>query len=407
MKIYNKLEIKENNVILDGSKYPAVVSKHSVWIPDLEAKIILSLNGLIESVRWQFGRNKEKIETHSFYCENNFSTEALRSIINEYTIFDILGDMSPKPKDFIYIKTVISDIFYPNYADPFGMYGFFIEDAMKLSPGNYSFERFRNDFIKTGKIIASPGALGDLEKKAGNLINGYLVDVRRTIWDMMQCATMNYDVAHLNYQQDRVKIIQQLNVAGQFPPKERSQAYQTYYMRDLGWQPGSRDTIYRFNKMKVSQNLKDKSILDLGSQLGSMSTETFLRGARNIVGVEYDTNFLACARDLARYNSFPLNFIEGNLMETDKTLKLIKKCFSRPVDVVFALSLTKHIKPEILQNLLARFAWRECYVEGHNCNGNLDTPHCKDIINKIIKNWRHEFLGFTEDRSIRPVWRLY
>jgi len=60
-----------------------------------------------------------------------------------------------------------------------------MKDALKLPRGCWDYDIFVEKFIDTGIIEASPGALGDL-KKDDNVVNGYLVDIRRTTWDMIR-----------------------------------------------------------------------------------------------------------------------------------------------------------------------------------------------------------------------------
>jgi len=189
MKNYKELVlVDDTKVILDGKNYDAVLGKHCLWIPEIESKFIISLNGRPESIAWQRGLNKELIESNKFIAKNR--KEIIDTLNNEHGIFSLLAKkkMSPQPGEQIRIKVFISSIFYPNYADTKSIYGFKFPDANKLPPGNWNFEKFKQLFIDTGLIKASPGALGDLNKE-GNVVNKYLIDVRRTIWDMMRINT--------------------------------------------------------------------------------------------------------------------------------------------------------------------------------------------------------------------------
>jgi hypothetical protein len=189
MKIYNELKLlSDKQAVLDDIKYDAVLGKHCLWIPSIQVKFILSLNGKIESVEWYLGRNIEQINNRKFGTEEpGFCKESIDSINNEWIILHELSlrQMAPPVREFVYVKNFISDIYYKRYCDSTGLYGYEFSDASKLPKGKYSYDRFKREFIDTGHIKASPGALGDLEKKEGNAVNGYLVDVRRTIWDMM------------------------------------------------------------------------------------------------------------------------------------------------------------------------------------------------------------------------------
>ncbi|MCK9371457.1 hypothetical protein M0R04_16195 [Candidatus Dojkabacteria bacterium] len=172
-------------VRLDGQEYDAKLGKHCLWVPGIESKFVISLNGRPESVAWARGRNKEMIDSYKFISKNK--KEIMSTLVTEYTLFTLLSEkkMSPCPGEQIKVKTFISSIFYPDYLDAKGIYGFIFPDANKLPAGKWNFDKFKQLFIDTGKIEASPGALGDLNKE-GNVVNNYLIDVRRSIFDMMR-----------------------------------------------------------------------------------------------------------------------------------------------------------------------------------------------------------------------------
>jgi len=194
----------------------------------------------------------------------------------------------------------------------------------------------------------------------------------------------------------------------QFPHKERTQPYQSYFMEGEGYIKGSRDTLYRFDQMSMPNILTGALVLDLGSQLGAMSVEASRRGAKKVLGLEYENDFIECAEELAKYNKMPITFKQVDLKNLNGTLDTIHNFFGKEntVDIVFALSLTKHVGVSALYQILRNFKWKYCFVEGHNCNGDLTTPHCQEIEQNLISKFTHRFLGFTEDRSIRPLWRL-
>ena len=199
----------------------------------------------------------------------------------------------------------------------------------------------------------------------------------------------------------------QILTLSQFPHKERKQNYQSYWLSGQGYQPGSRDTLYRYSVMNLPQFFTGLSILDLGSQIGAMSIEAVRRGASKVLGLEYEKDFLKCAIELAKYDQMDITYKEADLKNLSVTIDTIHSFFGNDtVDVVFALSLTKHVGVKQLHDILRNFRWKTCFIEGHNCNGDLNTPHCQDIFTNLVSQFSNTFLGFTEDRSIRPVWRL-
>jgi hypothetical protein len=230
MKIFNLAEIKDKTIIIDGKEYNIKKGKHAIWIPDLEAKIIWTFNGKIESYSaWERGRNKSAIESFTFNDkkdnESNFDNNTLNSVINEYQLMKYFGEIgiTPPVGEFFYIKSIISD-FFPNtqHCDPIGVYGYFIKDANKLSKGSYSLDKIQ-ELVKNKTISASKGALGDI-KKEDNIINGYLIDIRRTLWDMVKFN--NLDVGMINeifYKENGEELQEKIKNLSQFPHKERKQ----------------------------------------------------------------------------------------------------------------------------------------------------------------------------------------
>ena len=225
LKIFNTADINIGHVEIDGKLYESILGKHCAWVPTLQAKIILSLQGYIESTEWALGKKSKQVRELSLNNINpGFTMESLYSIANEYRMLQLFAEhkMSPRPTNLLFIRTVISKIFTSSwhwdnkkdwviavegekYVDKKGMFGYLIPDATKLPKGQYNFQKFKEVFLDTGRIKANPGALGDLEKKAGNLINDYLVDVRRTMEHMMQVnEELNIDkMLEVTYEHNR------------------------------------------------------------------------------------------------------------------------------------------------------------------------------------------------------------
>ena len=208
--IYNSIIIMDNTAILDNNVYSIVHGKHSLWIPDINIKIPWTIDGKITPFRdWRLGLDVKAIENHTYNEKPGFDNETLISIINEYTIFNELNklNMAPKIHSLIFIKTTVSD-FYKNdimYTDNTGIYGYIMDDANKLSNGDFTF--YESEGSKYGhyqatflppkfelfflnRLNISNTAIGDM-KKMDNVINGFLIDVRRTLFDMMTLKNLD------------------------------------------------------------------------------------------------------------------------------------------------------------------------------------------------------------------------
>jgi len=410
MKVFDTAFLSENEIRIDGLSYSCLIGKHSVWIPEIGIKILWSHHGKIESYRdWEKGRNQEEIIKGSFNQNSEgFEKESLRSILLEYKMMKLLSErnLSPPIGDMIYIRKFTSYFPYgTEHCDVIGKYGYEMVSARKLSSkGDFNKQSF-DKFLNESKIEMTIGAYNDYFKP-GNIVNGYLVDVRRTIWDMpkwsLPHSLSDTEIPLLNKEELENRIF---NLT-QFPHKQRRANYQTYFI-DGKYKSGSRDTLYRYEKMDVERNMTGLSILDLGCNLGSILVEARRRGASKLLGIDNEKDYIDCARDLAHYNKLPINFIQRNLNRVTSLISEIRNYFChKEIDVVFALSIYKHIYGNMFV-ILKNIKWRRCYIESHNAPEEFETGHVKEMLKGIESlDCKSTYLGQTEDRSPRCLWRL-
>lgn len=402
MIVIKKAELEDGFIEIENEKHKAIIGKHCIWVPGLQMKIINSFNGKIEPFRdWKKGLNAKEIKSGKFNDNIDWDFESKKSIVSEYILAAELSkkNMMPNIGKTFHIENFISDYPYGyKYCDSKGRYGYYMDNANAQNQGEFNLETM----LKTKKmIVPSERVIGDL-KKGDNIVNGYLVDVRRTIWDMI---SLDYSDAWFKkkwkelfeLKKNAKKLKSDINALTQFPHKQRKENYQTYFM-DGKYQTGSRDTLYRFNTMGIEKDLSGKSVVDFGCNLGSIAMECYNRGARPVIGFDYETDYINCARDLAKHNGMNISCVEFDMKtETPK--------FDRAIDIVFALSLYKHVKQDLFR-ILKSFDWKTCYIES-NASVDRNTQHAKEI-ETGIKNtgWKYEFVGMTEDRSPRCVWRI-
>ena len=188
----------------------------------------------------------------------------------------------------------------------------------------------------------------------------------------------------------------------QFPKGRRRRSYQSYWLGGE-YVTGSRDILYRLRELGLPKTLLESSVLDLGCNLGAVCGECYHRGSREILGIDNDKDYVECARDLARYNGHQINFVQSDLKDTDKIVKYVNSYFSSPVDHVFALAIYKHIGKS-LWDILDGITFRTVYLESSNCKDE-NTPHVVEVDKQLKERYEVEFLGFTEDRRKRAIWR--
>ena len=209
-KIYNEAIIEGHGITIDGKFYSIIKGKHSIWIPKPEMKIPWTYNGKITSFKdWEKGKDAEEIKNRTFNSENRYwDKESLQSIMNEYLIFEKMADLqlTPPINGMFYIKNVVSDFISNTLtSDSKGVYGFYIRNAYNIEEtGHYTFKEladsygyYKVDYLpdRFEKHIEplldiSDGAKGDMRKE-DNVINGYLVDIRRSMFDNMMLKDLD------------------------------------------------------------------------------------------------------------------------------------------------------------------------------------------------------------------------
>ena len=428
-KIYNEAIIEGNGITIDGKYFNIVKGKHSIWIPKPEMKIPWSYNGKITSFRdWNKGEQAKEIQDKIFNADNRYwDVGSLQSIMNEYLIFKGLSELllAPPIKGMFYVKNMVSD-FYPGttVCDSKGVYGYFMRNAHKMNesghytftenPGKYGYyndqplpDRFENHILPLLDI--SNGAIGDMRKE-DNIINNYIIDIRRSMFDMMKLKDLPEDIyKEIEYKEDDVeKLKEKIAELSQFPHKQRKENYQSYYINGEEVE-GARNTNERMKIMGIPEKMENYSILDLGCNLGSITCECWKRGARHIMGLDNEKDYIDCARDLARHNGYNISYFVKDLTKVEEVAISIGSFFKqteRPINIIFALSLYKHVKGKLFE-VLDRLKWHVCYIESNNAPEGEQTPHCQEIIAHMKKRgWNYTLQNMDNTRSPRCVWRI-
>jgi hypothetical protein len=204
---------------------PGVVQgNHAAWVPNSGWKIPFSWGGRLT----KFSRRGE-------------ATYDPASLLDEMCILRALADqgMAPPVGDLLYFESVVSD--YPGawHCDPCGAYGYEIVDARSLPPGRFCVEAMRRLPVE-----GSPGAWADLTVPGrGNVVNGYLIDVRRSGFDLLRW-TGSAPPALPDAREPPEELRARVHRECQFPRGARAQAYQDFWLRNE-LQRGQRRVVER------------------------------------------------------------------------------------------------------------------------------------------------------------------
>lgn len=364
--------------LIDATRSDAVVGRHAIWIPSLGLKIPFSFGGRLT----KHGRAEP-------------GHDPAETIPHELAILRALAarKMAPPIGELVRIETLISNHRGAWHADPCGAWGYEMDNALDLAPGAWSLEEMRRL-----PIVGSDGAWGDVEKP-GNVINGYLVDVRRTAWDMLQwhgdglepLPAIVHDLAAL-----RARVHREC----QFPAGERAEAYQDFWIGgELA--RGQRRVAERADALGFAPG-PGESVLDIGCQSGGFLQLAAMRGAERIAGVEVNPGYVACARALA--SSCGHNICIRNLDANGARAELlawVRSYYPSGIDHVLFCSMEKHLGEESMFRLISELGGRRTYIETNAVSK--DAP--MKLQREVIGLGGHH-VGDSADRNLRRLYRI-
>lgn len=360
--------------ILDATGSDVIVGRHALWFPSRKLK-----------VPFQFGGRIVKYGTRE-------TSHDLATLPHELAILRALAErkMAPPIGDLVFVETLISNHPGAWHADPVGVWSYEMEDATKLPPGHFSI-----DEMQRLPIVGSAGAWGDV-RKAGNVVNGYLVDVRRSAGDMLRWDGI---VAPLPVEPLEDNLAARVHCECQFPSGERDVAYQDFWI--AGFEHRGQRRVATRAEILGFQPREGESVVDIGCLAGGFLQYAAFRGAR-CVGVEIDKKYVECGRALAKSCNQNISFRQMNIVDEYARFRdWIRTYFSDGVDHLLLLSLEKHIGEGLLFSIVDDLKPRNAYIE---TNAVKSRQHLKMWEAVSQRGGKH--VGFTEDRNLRCVYRI-
>ncbi|HEX4460416.1 MAG TPA: hypothetical protein VIA18_20705 [Polyangia bacterium] len=367
---------------LDATAVGVVAGRHSIWAPEL------GINGV--KVPFQWGGRITK------YKHDEPSHDVVDTLPHELAILRALAAerMAPPIGDLVRVDTLISEHRGAWHADPCGAWGYEMADATTLPPGRFSLERMREL-----PIAGSAGALGDVGKP-GNVINGYLVDVRRSAWDMLRW-TGSPPAPLPRAAVWRDELLARVHRDCQFPAGERAIAYQDFWLLGV-LERGQRRIVERARAMGFVPNIGE-SVLDIGTQSGGFLQYAALLSAGRVAGVELEPRYVDCARALARScrQNICIRQMDVNA-ERAVFLAWVRAYFPAGVDHLLLCSMEKHLGERELFDLVDAIGARHVYIET-NAVG-VDNGPMKLLPQVKARGGRH--VGDSRDRNLRRLYQI-
>lgn len=376
--------------LLDATAPGVTVGRHALWFSREGVKTPFQYGGRI----CKFARPGE-------------ATYDLTSLRHEVAILRALAAerMAPPVGDWVYAKVLVSDYGGARHIDPCGAYGYEMADARTLPPGRFSIEAMR-----ALPIDGSEGAWNDIGVAGrDNVVNAYLVDIRRTAWDMLRWTG---DLPEMpRYVEDPTALAARVACDCQFPPGERPEPYLDYFLGDGrsggAWLRGSRRVIERAHALGFLP-APGESVLDLGCQAGGFLQYSWRRQMAVVPGrhggIDAEERYLACGRDLARLAGQNLSLWQADLRvpsERDRVVEWAASYFGADgPDHLLALSLDKHIGEEALWDLVDCLGASRTYLESSaQRKGGY-------ALRAAVEARGGQYVGDSGDRNVRRLYRI-
>ncbi len=377
MKIFDTLDLTAPGV---------VIGNHGIWLPAYKIKVPFQWGGKVTKYSRQ-----ERLGSRD-------------TIVDEVAILRALAQegCAPPVGDLVFFRNVISNYLGAWHCDPCGAYGYEIEDANKLPRG-----RFDRNVMQALPINGSAAAWGDVLKR-DNIINGYLVDVRRSPHDLLKwdgpremLPTANEPIDHL-----RARVHRQC----QFPAGERELAYQDFWL-DGKLERGQRRVVERAHQLGFHPE-RGEGVLDIGSQSGSFLqyAHNEMQGEGRLVGVEMSPEYVDCARALARSCNQNICFRQMNVLKERGSLTAwIKSYFPHGIQHLLLLSMEKHLGESFIWGLVDELKAKNTYIETNAVaedKGTGPEPAGPMKFFEEVISRGGTYLGPSRDRNLRRLYRI-
>jgi len=181
----------------------------------------------------------------------------------------------------------------------------------------------------------------------------------------------------------------------------RGMPYQSICDGDTVLVEGRRvDTVSRMGLIRA-EDLENKSVLDLGCNLGGSSFEAAAKGASQTLGLEYNKKLVAAAVQLNTYFRYPSQFFPANLGLP------VPDIGPATFDTVFCFSLIAHVKDkqELIRTLQTRTK-TVLYFEGHSKQTLANFPFLSQPPFQEPELLGHTHDGSHTTTSTRPFFRV-
>lgn len=160
---------------------------------------------------------------------------------------------------------------------------------------------------------------------------------------------------------------------------------------DLGIE-GKKNCFERFKLYGIDRRVKDKSVLDIGSNMGMLSIECVRGGAKEVLGIEIEPCYYEGSKLLKEYYSLK------NIKFQNISFAVFEKKNKRKFDVVLSLAVHRWVKQfdgiklepylELLRNLIEPDGWLifESHRKDNHRSIEVSLSRSSFMIREVIKS---------------------
>lgn len=450
--------------VLDLTTPGVVLGRHAAWVPPEVVRH--ALHGVVDDDGFDYAaagvgvkvphQRAGRILKYTRPDEQDYD---LSTFPHEVHILQALAAqrMAPPIHRILYARDLVSRPHGggPLRHDPVGAWGYEMGDAAVLPKGAVGIDPATGGAdgasvaaMRALPIRGSVGAWGDVAKP-GNVVHGYLVDVRRSAFDMLQHVDLTpfgdghpagAEVWTLLTAVFDDEIEARVRRDCQFPAGERPEPYQDFYLvrapADVpaariggSWMLGSRRIRERATAVGFDSK-PGESVVDIGCQSGGFLQWSYLQQAVVSAGVEVEVDgrsvrrecgvigehvgidivpeYLAAARDLARAARMRIDYRAVDVAaDPAVAVALLRDLVPSGVDHLLLMSMEKHIGERPLWALVDGVRARHTYIETNAYRpGEGGAPVGKAPIEAAISARGGRYVGDSADRNPRRLYRI-
>ena len=177
-----------------------------------------------------------------------------------------------------------------------------------------------------------------------------------------------------------------------------------YYQSLDDSDPRGRNMKHRYEVMKFPDSFENKTILDIGCNVGRICVDAKKRGASRAVGIDNRQDVVDVMARHFKEKGLDIELYTFDINDGVKALESVMG--PTPFDYVCALSIWSHVDKQKLWDVINAYCKDVCFFEDNAPSRVKSLDRIEQILTQNLNFSQVDFLGFTTDRGVRAVFRL-